>query len=234
MPMLQRLESIQPQDFEKCMVPFVNDVTVGWDISEISSTEVSEFLSIVIRKLERQDITIPEQIWDSWIYVLGFDKHDNGRFKSLKDFGKWESVNRIPLIQKLLVESKDVIFSFRQRKQIDSLFCFLLDSATSSLDVWILFDEFSKLPTRLHGPLTWFKMVGKLLVYKDTSLDVILDLFFKMMCHDQITPSAELVSLLRTFVLCSDTQGLSPSARDVLHRLHNKNEFYNIMIGCIY
>jgi hypothetical protein len=230
--MLDRLLSIQPQEFHRKIVPFVNDVTVGWDISEISKSEVSEFMTIVIKKLAEQDIAIPEQIWNSWMYVLGFDD-DKGRFKSLKDFGKMNIENRMESVEKLLDESKDLILGFQDKEHIDGLYCFLLDSTRNCSDVYLLLNRFISLPSRLCGRNAWHKFLAKLLYYKDSSIDLVLDLVYRMMVLENVIPTTELILMLKKYMLKNQTRGLSPSGADILNRLDSKNELYNVMLGTL-
>jgi hypothetical protein len=227
--MLRRLEAIQPEEFKSKMIPFVNDVTVGWDLSEISREEVSELISTVIHRLVQNDTTIPDHIWNSWIYVFGFD-NDRKRFKSLKDFGDIQSKNRMESVKKFLLESERLVQGLQEKEHVERLYCFLLDSTHSSADIFVLLNHYLLVPKRLRGIRAWTKFLTKLLYYKDSPMDTILTLVYKMIVDDNLIPPRQLEMVFGRYVQQYSSKSLSPSASDILSKLNERNLMHNIII----
>jgi ribosomal protein L16 Arg81 hydroxylase len=220
---------MKPEDFKSKMIPFVNDVTVGWDLSEISRDEVSELISSVIHRLVQNDTSVPDHIWNSWIYVFGFE-NDRKRFKSLKDFGDLQSKNRMESVQKFLLESENLVQNLLEKEQVEQLYCFLLDSTKNSADVFVLLNYYLHIPKRLRGIRAWTKFLTKLVYYKDSPMDAILTLVHKMIVDDKLIPNKQFETIFGKYVQQYSSKSLSPSASDILFKLTERNLMYNAIL----
>lgn len=212
---LERLGRYDRIECQKSIHLLTNDITVGWDINQITTNEVSELFAAISKKMLKFNLAIPIQLIDSWIYVLHFPEEHKG-IKTLKFIGRSLNLTkeqRINSIKKLLHNLDGMFDDVPVESQgfVQEFFTYLLESAYCKEDVLVIFDAF--LDLNLDNSEFWSITMAKLLQLKDSPVELISSLFHRMAVIDKCEPRDFIKPLLQSHQIASQKNSHNHGSR---------------------
>jgi hypothetical protein len=240
-PLMKRLEKFTNKDLatEKITVEYINDITVGWDIDEVSYSEVIELLRRLAKKMLQENIEIPNHLWNGWIYVILMNESpEKSRIPSFKYLGRPNSIPQTEKIRAIDIFLNDMdVFQESNSfaiNQVNRLFNFLLEFETCSSDVNVLLRGFLKFDQNLRSSLIWEKIIVKFMYYKCLPFEDIIELLRIMILDEEKVPSDHFAPVLKHWIYENRNTYNSFSSRFIDRIGFTKlNTLNNLLIGNI-